>query len=264
MSIIDFHVHIFPEKIAEKATRNIGAFYGIPMCHNGTVPNLLELGTKAGIDRFLVHSTATKPEQVQSINDFVSGEVQKHPDRLIGFGTLHPGMEGAPAEIDRMIRCGLQGVKLHPDFQLFNADDRSMYPIYEELSGQLPVLVHAGDNRYDYSSPLRIDQVARDFPNLTIIAAHLGGYTRWDEAYDVLYKRKNIYIDTCSSLAFLPPERAREIIHHYGVERVLFGTDFPMWDQEEELARFDALGLTQNEREAILHENAERLLGLTC
>ena len=115
--IIDFHAHIFPEKVAAKAADSIGEFYGISMRHDGTVETLLESGGRIGVYKYLIHSTATRPDQVDVINNFVAENVRRNPDKLIGFGTLHKDMEDVDGEINRIISIGLSGIKLHPDFQ---------------------------------------------------------------------------------------------------------------------------------------------------
>ena len=91
---IDLHVHIYPQKIAQHAADAIGAFYGgAPMRYDGTVETLLPALDEARIDRAVVHSVAMSPARVHTINDFIAGEVAKHPDRLVGFATLHPDMD---------------------------------------------------------------------------------------------------------------------------------------------------------------------------
>ena len=259
--IIDVHAHIFPGKVAEKAAGAIGEFYGISMRHNGTVETLLESGGKIGVRKFIVHSTATRPEQVDVINNFVAENVKRYPDKLIGFGTLHRDLADPEDEIARIISIGLKGIKLHPDFQLFNIDDPKMMPIFEMFAGKLPVLIHAGDDRYEYSAPRRIANVARTFPNLTVIAAHFGGYNCWQEVE--CYKGlDNVYFDTSSSLFKLDYERARYLISNYGVRKFMFGVDFPMWDHEEELERYKKLGFSEEDNELILYKNAEKLFGI--
>ena len=151
MDIIDFHAHIYPDKIAEKASHSVGEFYSIPMNKIGSVDTLLKSGGEAGVGMFVVQSVATVSRQVQSINDFIHAACQEHPDRLIGFGTIHPGLENPVDEIERCVKLGLHGIKIHPDVQRFHMDDPSMYPIYEAIEGRLPILIHCGDYRYDFS-----------------------------------------------------------------------------------------------------------------
>lgn len=252
--IIDAHAHIFPEKIAENATVNIGKFYDIPMTSCGISERLIESGSKIGVKQYLVCSTATKPQQVTSINNFISDECAKH-SCFFGLGTVHPEAEDIEADVNQIKKLGLRGVKLHPDFQLFNADSNEAYKIYEMIEGELPVLIHCGDIRYEYSRPHRIARIAKDFPKLKIIAAHLGGYQRWDEAVECLTGLENVRFDICSSMSFMSVERAAELIGIYGVENCFFGTDFPMWSHESELNSFLSLGLSENENRMILAEN---------
>ncbi|HEX9059894.1 MAG TPA: amidohydrolase family protein [Clostridia bacterium] len=261
VKIIDAHVHIFPEKIAEKATKSIGSYYGIEMFASGTIEELLRNGEKINVYKYIVHSTATKVEQVETINNFIS-ETQSKYKNFIGFGTLHPELDDVESEVERIISLGLKGVKLHPDFQGFNIDDPCMMPIYGAIEKkQLPVLIHMGDENKDSSTPKRLSNVIKLFPNLTVIAAHFGGYQMWDDSIEYLVG-KNLYFDTSSTLAILEKEKVTNIIRRHGVEKILFGTDYPMWSHEEELQRFYNLELTDEERELILWKNASKLLNL--
>ncbi|MCQ2592098.1 MAG: amidohydrolase family protein [Treponema sp.] len=260
--IIDFHAHIYPEKIAEKATKAISTFYeNAPMRYHGSSTELLLSGAKIGVEHYVVHSTATKEAQVESINNFIIDETQKHKE-FVGFGTMHPNYANFEQEISRIKNAGLKGIKLHPDFQQFQIDDPKMDNLYECFAAaDLPVLIHAGDYRFDFSGPVRIRNVIDKHPNLTVIAAHFGGYTEWDDAIEYLVGQ-NIYFDTSSTLWKLPLETAQKMIYAHGVEHFLFGTDFPMWDHEQELKSFKTLGLSPDENEAILYTNAKKLLKL--
>lgn len=257
--IIDTHAHIFPDKIAEKAAASIGKYYGVKMSHNGTVGELLESGGKIGVCRYVVHSSATTVEQVKVINNYISGVQATHPE-FIGFATLHPGLRDVKAEVDRIISLGLKGIKLHPEFQHFSIDDQDMMPVYEAVEGRLPVLMHMGDQNADSSSPARLARVLEKFPRLVVIAAHFGGYRMWDLSCEYLIGKENVYMDTSSSLSFISPELAVHMIRKHGADKFLFGSDYPMWDHKEELDRFLALNLTEEERRAILSENAKKLL----
>lgn len=262
MTIIDTHAHIYPDKIAQRAAASIGDFYHIPMNLDGTVDALLRAGEEAGIDRHLVHSVAVTWERVQAINDFIAGAVAAHPDRFVGFGAMHPDHPDMEKELDRLMTLGLRGVKLHPDFQHFCLDDPAALRLFAAMAERgLPLLVHTGDKRYDYSSPERMARALDRVPRLTAICAHLGGWSVWSDAWKLLAGRENVYVDCSSSLYALAPEETVKIIHRYGANRVFFGTDYPMWAPGEEVARVMALPLTEREREMIFHENFERFLG---
>lgn len=258
--IIDAHAHIFPEKIAAKASAGIGNFYNMKMNYDGTLRQLFEEGDAAGVDRYLVQSVATVPTQVESINNFIAQSVSENPQRLIGFGAIHPDYENIPNEIERIIALGLRGIKLHSDFQQFDIDDERAYPIYEAAQGRLPILFHVGDPRSDRSSPERLLRVVKRFPRLRVIGAHLCGWTCWERGAE-LFANENVYADCSSSLYALPPQIAAQLIRKIGVEKVMWGTDYPMWSAKEELARLDALPLSAREKELILGKNALRLLG---
>ncbi len=263
MEIIDAHAHIYPEKIAEKATVTIGEFYDIKMqMPAGTSDRLIEDGKRAGVTKYIVHSVATTAHQVRSINTFLKSEIDAHPE-FIGFITLHQDLSTAEieSEIEWALTNGFHGIKLHPDFQRFNIDDENAERFYRCAEGKLPILLHIGDDRYEYSKPCRLVKMARKYPKTIFIAAHFGGYRCWDDAN--LYKGlSNVYFDTCSSLPFISTERAKEIIKMLGVEKFFFGTDFPMWDASEELERFMRIPLSDKERELILSGNVKRLLNL--
>ena len=265
--IYNMHTHIFPDKVVDRAVNAIGDFYGIGMSKSGTSQDLIDDGQRFGVKKYLVCSTATKANQVESINSFIAKEASLHPE-FVGFGSLVPDFCDIESEVERIIFLGLKGIKLHPDFQKFNIDDPNAFKIYEAVQGRLPILFHTGDNRYEYSRPKRLLNVLEKFPKLVAIGAHLGGYSQWDEAQstfldDIPYlSHPRLYIDTSSSLMFLPPQMATKIIKKHGVDKVFFGTDYPMWNHEEEFALFSKLELSDLEREKILYKNAHDFLGI--
>lgn len=260
--IIDAHCHIYPDKIAQKASESTGSFYDIPMCLDGRVSTLLECGAKAGIDHFVVQSVATTPKQVSSINNFIASSVAEGNGKFTGLGTLHPDSEDIKADVDEIISLGLKGVKLHPDIQRFKIDDYRMLKIYELCEGRLPILIHTGDHRYDNSNPNRMMPILDIYKDLTVIGAHFGGWSMWEDATEKLCKYKNFYVDCSSSLYAMTPEKSKELIMTYGANRVLFGTDYPMWEPEAEIERFMQIELTQKQREDIFYNNAARLFDI--
>lgn len=260
LQIVDIHAHIFPDAIAEKAARSIGTFYQMPIFGDGRADTLLRWGDECGVEKFWVHSVATLPGHARSVNDFIASAVRAHPDRFTGFMALHPDLPDVGAEVRRAADLGLQGVKLHPDIQKFALTEARSLKMFEAFAGRLPALVHTGDVRYRYSRPSQTAELMDRFPELTLIGAHLGGWSEWGEAAQALAGRKNFYVDCSSSLYALSPAEATAIIRRYGADRVLFGSDFPMWTLGDELARVGALGLTDDERELVLHKNAETLM----
>lgn len=259
MKIFDFHTHIYPDKIAAKATQSVSDFYEIETPIIGTVDTLFEEGKKAGIEKYLVLPVAIRADQVVGINNFIHGQVQEH-EEFYGFGTVHADMPDICQEVERIREMGLLGIKMHPDTQMFNIDDERLFPMYDLIQGKIPVMLHTGDPRYDYSHPRRLRRVLEMFPKLTAIAAHFGGWSVFEEAYECLHD-KECYMDVSSSIMFLGKEKSREYICKYGAERMLFGSDFPLWKPSEEVRAFMELDLTSAQQEMILYDNAMRLVG---
>ena len=259
--IIDSHAHIFPDKIARKATDGIGDFYSLKMRFDGSVNSLLEIGNEAGLDGYIVQSVGTTLHQVESINNFIHDTVTNNPT-MFGFMTLHPDMENPEKEIDRGIKAGLKGIKLHPDFQHFHLGGKRCTRLLEANNNRLPVLVHTGDMRYDYSNPCLMKTVAEQFPNTRFIAAHFGGWSQWDEAKQCLYDKENVWVDSSSSFYEMNVSSAMEIINIYGIERVFFGTDYPMWSAVDELKFIESLPLSEEDKNKLLWKNINDFLQL--
>ena len=261
--VINAHCHIYPEKIASKAVVGIRDFYDLDMSLNGKIDGLLDDGSKVGVSHYLIHSVATTPKQVKSINEFISGEVKKHPDLFTGFGTLHPDSDDIQGDFDYLIELGLKGVKLHPDFQQFALNEDRAFDLGEVINaGGVPVLIHCGDFRYNYSNPEQLIPFLDKFPERTVIGAHFAGWSMWEDATRQLAGRDNLYVDLSSSLYALSPKTAKELIHAYGADKVLWGKDYPMWESVSEMEYFNKIDLTDEERSMILYENAFKLLEL--
>ena len=125
----------------------------------------------------------------------------------------------------------------------------------------LPILMHTGDYRYQFSNPDRLIPVLKAFPRLNVIGAHFGGWSVWDDASRLLADFPNLFVDCSSTFPFANNDLAlgERLIARYGAERVMFGSDFPMWSPEVELNTFMQLRLTDEERRLILSENAKKI-----
>lgn len=261
MKLIDIHTHIYPPAIARKAAASIREFYQLGTDEmDGTAGTLLQKGSEVGIDRFVILPVSMRPERTRHINDFILSQVAVQP-RFLGFGTIHAGMENITDEVQYIMDNGLRGLKMHPDSQVFAIDDERLFPAYEMLQGRLPVILHMGDTRYDYSHPARLRRVLELFPNLQVIAAHFGGYGMYETAYDLLHDKDCIF-DVSSSMMFMEDGIPEKFINIYGAERMAFGTDYPLWDPVPETKRFLQLKLTDAQFEQIGHKTAERILNL--
>lgn len=259
--VIDFHAHVYPRRIAAAASESIGRFYDIKTDFAGDTDTLLKLMDRGGIARAVIHSAAMVPSKAGAVNRFIAGEVNAHPGRFIGFGTLHPDMtaDEIHAELKNALALGLKGIKIHNDMIRVAIDDPKMDKIYDACQDVCPLLLHMGDRRYHYDTPSQLPYVLRNFPRLKVIGAHMGGYSQWDEAKEYL-KKENVIVD-CSSSRFVLGDRGiYDLIRFFGPDRVLFGSDFPMWDPADELASILRMDFSDEEKEKILHKNAEDLL----
>ena len=261
--VIDAHCHIYPEKIAAKAVGATDKFYDVKSHGEGTVSHLMERCSTEGVDHAIVQSVATTPKQVKSINEFIADQVSQSNGFLTGLGTLHIDSEDMAGDIKHLVSLGLKGVKLHPDIQRFAVDDDRLMQMYDICQTQnLTMLVHTGDYRYDFSNPDRVINVLKNFPNLRFIGAHFGGWSVWDEASKKLCKFENFYVDCSSSFGFSKDADFKEIALRYGADKILFGTDYPMWELKEELENFFALGFDEISNRKILSENAKKLFDI--
>jgi len=260
MKVIDMHTHVYPSPIALKAAQSIRSYYHLGENMDGTVDTLLERGTAAGVTNYLILPVAVKPEHVHHINQFTVEQTREH-SCFTGFGTIHLHMENLMEEVERIPQMGLKGIKIHPDCQHFNIDDPRLFPVYEAVQGKLPMMIHMGDERYDYSHPARLRKVLQQFPKLQVCAAHFGGHTMYETAKEYLSDLDCI-MDISSTLMFLDKKTAEGYVNHYGAERLAFGTDYPVWDPIQEVQRLQALNLTEEQKEQIAWKTAARFLNL--
>lgn len=261
MHFVDFHTHIYPEKIAVRATEALSSFFKKESGWPGTGENLEIFGKAAGIDKFVVLPVAIKSEQVRKINEFVIGQAHEYPD-FIPFGSLHASMDGLVEEVEFLHQQGFQGVKIHPDQQQFALNDERMFPAYDYMSEiGMPILFHCGDLHSDLSHPWRTKKLIQEFPKLKIVAAHFGGWTIFDEAYEIL-RKEQIHFDMSSTMYAIGLEKTGKFIKAYGAEKIFFGTDFPLCDQKVEKDNFLSLNITDVEKELIAYKNAEDFLGI--
>lgn len=261
VKIVDFHVHAFPDAVAERALASLSQAYQMEPIVDGTISGLTDLMERTGVDYSVIQPVATKPTQVESINDWAAGISDP---RIVAFGAMHPAYPDPAREIDRLVSLGIRGIKIQANWQGVFVDAPEMKPIYEAAQGKLIVLFHSGAELVEFpelkATPKLIANVIREFPELEVVAAHMGGYLMWDEADEFLVGKK-VYLDTSACFPeFLPDDRMLEMIRRHGAENVLFATDLPLNDPVTEVTRLSGIGLTDGELEAILSGNARRLL----
>ncbi len=263
MQKIDTHTHCFPDKLAARTLSTLAARANSQPHADGTFGCLLKDMKDAGLTGVLLLHIATKPSQMTNVNNFAA-ECQR--ENAFCFGSVYPTVPEALPELDRIKELGLHGVKLHPDYQDFYVNDSAVFPVYAKIAELgLPVVFHAGRDPLcpddPHCTPEMLAEIAKRFPDLTIIAAHLGGMKMTDEVERCLIGLENVYLDTAFLTWWLPAERIAPLIRRHGVERVFFATDYPWSTVECEEAHLRKAGLTEEELRLVLGENAARFFG---
>lgn len=279
MRAIDIHVHVpnapdVPEGWVDKKERE---YFKAP-----PPPTVEEMYQKyVDLDLFAV-IFAIDDETISgdkcNTNDWVADIVGKHPDRFMGFATVDPWKgKLAIQEVERAVKkLGLKGLKLHPQQQAFFANDIKFYPLWQTCSDLgIPVLFHTGHSgrgsgipggaglKLKYGAPIPyIDDIAADFPDLTIIMAH-PGWPWQEEQISVCMHKSNVYID----LSGWAPKYFTPSLIAYGKgpikDKLLFGSDYPVLTPDRWLKEFDELIPWKPEvKQKVLLDNAKKLLKL--
>lgn len=261
--IIDVHTHVFPDSVALKAVPMLAAEAGIQEALDGRCTSLLNSMQSTGIDVSWLQPVATKPQQVDPINQW-SEEIRS--DRLVAFGAFHPGYEDLPGLIRRLSERGVPGIKIHPEYHAVAPDDEFLFPMYRAvIEAGMVILFHAGEDigvPTLHSTPRQFAELADRFPEMTMILAHLGGFRQWNEVRKHIIGRE-VYLDTSYVFGHLADDEFVDLVRSHGIDRILFGTDSPWTDQEKELNHLKQLPFSEDELKRICGINAEGLLSST-
>jgi len=264
--IIDFHTHYFPERVAQialprlaKAIESEGVF---PVTDATIKDNLLH-ADKSNVDYQVALNIAVTPHQEESILHSVLSNEEK---RIIPFGSVHPHSEKAVENLKIYHDNGIKGIKIHPEYQSVDVDDKSYFKIYE-LCGEygMIVSVHAGwDVAYPDSrraTPEALKRVVEKFPKTTFVMAHMGGMKMWNDVEECLVGC-NCYLDTSMVATLMTKGQFVRICDNHGAERILFGSDLPWQDERINLDYIISSGLKTDDIEKIIGKNAKNLLNL--
>jgi len=262
--IVDFHTHAFPDVLAARAMKALlEEAPGIRAYLDGTIADLLRSMDKTGIEKSVICCIATKPEQFEPILRWCD---QIRSDRLLPFPSVHPADPAVADHVRRIAREGFRGIKMHPYYQDFFADEDRMLDLYDQTDREgLLLVMHTGYDiafpRIRRADPRHILWAKERFPTLKLVTTHMGAWQQWDEVRDQLIGRE-ILMEISFALEDLGPQRAREMILAHPEGCVLFGTDSPWTDQAGTLSLLEALDLPERTVSAILAGNALGLLGL--
>lgn len=261
--LIDFHCHVFPEKIVERAINLLSVNAGgIEPNYDGSLNGLKRYMKEQGVDVAVALSIATNAHQMASVNNFAASI---NNDNIVAFGSVYPDAPDALDELERIKELGLVGVKFHPECQAFCVSDEKMMPIYKKI-GELGLITifHAGGD-LGYLPPygcMPEDAVkVVDLFSSPVVFAHWGAYYYPEKTYEYLAGR-NCYFDTSFGYGTVPKPLAEKIVEKHGVDKLLFGSDGPWSNVAREKRYIELLGLSQEEKDLIFHKNAEKLLKL--
>lgn len=261
--IIDTHVHCFPDKISLRAITELSERSGLKPYTDGSLEGTRKLTKSCGVEKFVVLNISSNPKQESNVNSWAISLLAD--PNAIPFGSVHPKSDNKIQEIDRLYNAGIKGIKLHPDYQEFYVDDPIMDDVYKKC-GQLGLIVvfHAGMDiglpEPVHATPERMKKIVNRHPNTIFVAAHMGGFRKWDGVLEHLCGINNLYFDTGFCYSDLSPEIACKIIKSHGAYKILFASDLPWESPALTLGFIHNLNIDNKEKEMIVYKNAARLL----
>ncbi len=279
--MIDIHTHVFPEKIAARTIAKLALAGNVKPYSDGTKEGLLSFMRKSGVQYSFIMPVVTNPSQEETINR-VAIETNEQGDEcgVYSFGGIHPDNENYKEIICKLADNGVKGIKIHPQYQEVPIDDIRYLRIIGCASEHgLIVLTHGGyDPGYpsdpqQVSSPKRIRHVLDEVKPTCLIAAHMGGWSAWDEVEEYLVGQ-NVWFDTSVCMGprldangeirpntrVISDEQFCRIVRTHGADRVLFGSDYPWSEEAVSIEQIRESGLDQDEINLVLGGAAQKLL----
>jgi predicted TIM-barrel fold metal-dependent hydrolase len=259
--IIDFHAHAFPDHLAERAITTLEEGCNVKAKYNGKISSLLQSMDNNNIDKTVICSIATKPNQFDPILEW-SKSIRS--DRIIPLPSIHPDNDNLKEKIKIIFKEGFKGIKLHPYYQEYILNAEKIFPVYEEMQKYGLLLVsHTGFDiafpRDRIADPVKIIDVLKKFPELKFIATHFGAWKDWDEVEKHLIS-KPIYMEISFSLELLKSDQSERMLTNHPSDYLLFGTDSPWTDPKNTLNILNSLKIKDEIKNKILYKNACSLL----
>lgn len=272
MPIIDFHIHSYdfpiqaPQSFVDFMTREMGGSFEDFLRTRSTTESYLKVLDDAGVDYGVVLAEIAPLTSALGSNETVARLCKGSP-RLIPFASINPFLvDHIDRELERLVRHeGFRGVKIYPTYQYFYPNDARLYPLYAKAQElEIPVTLHTGSSvfpaaRLKYGDPLFVDDLAIDFPDLTIVLAHSGRPFWYDRAFALARFRPNVYME----LSGLPPSRLMKYFPELErvADKTIFGSDWPSVPTlSENVAAIRNLPLSERAKAQILGGNAARIL----
>jgi uncharacterized protein len=241
--IFDIHAHIGETKFADRLI---------------TADVILKIMDASGIDKAVLLPTFSTGRVLPASQ--IQKEVQKAPDRLVGFALVNPKAPGAVNDFEEaVIKYGAKGLKIHPVFMALAADDETwVYPLVEKAwELDVPVMFHSGEA--PFATPWQIGLVAQDFPEATIIMEHMGcdAMVFTDAAIKMAKRAENLILGTTGVVYDFPITKAVKAI---GSDRVVYGSEMPINNPVHEIQKIRDTKISAEDKEKILGLNLLRIL----
>ncbi|MBE6667970.1 MAG: amidohydrolase [Ruminococcaceae bacterium] len=268
--MIDFHTHLFPEKIAARTIDYLSKKGGIPPFSDGTASGLIHSLERAKADIAVNLPVLTNPSQFESVNRFaceINEQYKNAERRIISFGGIHPLCEDIDGKMKQLKGMGFLGVKVHPDYQEtpFNSDGYiRILQCAKEYD--LIVVTHAGidagyRDRPVMCTPALAKEVIDKVGHGKLVLAHLGGYETVEQVFELLCG-KDVYFDTAYVLRFIGEENFKKLLKLHGEDRILFASDSPWSDIDGDVKILKSFELGKETEDKLFCQNAKRLLGI--
>jgi predicted TIM-barrel fold metal-dependent hydrolase len=270
-SVIDAHVHLFPDHLFSSVWQWFEKF-GWPVRYKLSSKEIIEFLLARGISHIVALHYAHKPGISQALNAYMADLCRSYP-QVTATATVHPGEKNAGRILEEAFKNGLRGVKLHCHVQCFDMNGDRMNEIYQICTSfNQPLTMHVGREPKSPAYPCdpyilcraeKLERVLKDFPGLKVCVPHLGA-DEFDEYRDLLEKYDNLWVDTTMTLADYLPMDYFPKLEDWRSDRIIFGTDFPnlpyAWDRE--IRRLCGLNLSDNTLARILGRNASEFYSI--
>jgi predicted TIM-barrel fold metal-dependent hydrolase len=267
--IIDFHAHIFPDKIAGSTVSALSKACNIPSFNDGKKQGLLDELQRANVDIAINLPIVTNPKQFDSITRFaLTLNAEFVGKGIYSFAGAHPAMDDVKGKMRFLREQGFKGIKLHPDYQgTFFDDDGYVEIVKQAKENDLIVVTHAGlDGAYKNQpikcTPQRVKNLLKKVGGYEkLVLAHLGGMALYGEVYENL-AGENVYFDTAYILCYTDKEKFCKMMDRHGEDKILFATDSPWQNIKTDVDVVRGFGLSKATEDKIFYKNAQKLLGI--
>lgn len=264
--IIDFHTHIFPDKMAVRTIEHLSKSGGIPAFSDGTASGLCAEMERGGVDLSVALPVLTSPAQFDSVNRYAEA-INRESKSIISFAGIHPRCENISEKMQSIRARGFLGVKIHPDYQEAFIDDDGYIEILEAAKREgLIVVAHSGvDGAYRglpvRCTPSRAKRVIDSVRPEKFVLAHYGANEMFSEVIESLAGER-VYFDTAYILSYIGDADFHKILEKHGADKILFATDSPWTDVRASVERLRSFSLDEKTEEMIFSGNAKSLLGI--